>query len=186
MCHTCGSGSGPLNGFNPHGPPAQDQLTDQYGTSQMSHPLPCAWAALLGNPLLSLLTSSSISQEETAWTLGTQIMDVSLTLAVSHRNIPDRNNSYFDHQQLDLRRIQRWLLKEDAPNLLVLAYLECLSPEGSERILHFCPLASSLRRIHPSTRSLSAPDPTEQGSGLFSPSLTGGGEAQSHCRGLCQ
>lgn len=131
MCCIHGSGLGPLNRLSPHGQPAQDRLTDQNSKWWMSHFLPCAWAALLGNPLLSLLTRNSVSQEESAWTLGTLVMDVSLRLDVSHVVTPDRNNSCFwAPEQLALRRIQRWLLAEDSPNLIVVAFLKHLSPEG--------------------------------------------------------
>lgn len=126
MCCIHGSDSGPLNWLSPCGQPMQDRLTNQNSTSRMSHFLPCAWAALLGNPLLSLLTRNSISQEEATWTL---VMDASLRLDVSHVVIPDRNNSWAP-ERLALRRIQRCLLGEDAPNLIVVAFLKCLSPEA--------------------------------------------------------
>lgn len=131
MCCIHGSGSGSLNRLSPHGQPAQDRLTAQNGTWGMSRFLPCAWASLLANPFLSLLTRNSLSQEEAAWTLGTPVTDVSFRLDVPHVVIPDRNNSYFwAPEQLALRRIQRWLLVEDAPNLIVVAFLKYLSPEG--------------------------------------------------------
>jgi len=58
-------------------------------------------------------------------------MDVSLGLEESHVVIPDRSNSDFGApEQLALRRIQRLLLGEDAPNLIVVAFLKCLSPES--------------------------------------------------------